>query len=124
MASDRAFAPGLPAPYYAVIFASRRTPGDHGYGAMAERMAALAAAQPGYLGIESVRDADGFGITVSYWASPEAIRAWKEHTEHLVAQETGVGKWYEHYELRVARVERAYSGPIGQLHATAWDVAS
>jgi heme-degrading monooxygenase HmoA len=121
MTSDPAFAPSLPVPYYAVIFASRRTPGDQGYGAMAERMAALAATQPGYLGIESVRGTDGFGITISYWDSPEAIQGWKTHSEHLVAQETGVEKWYEHYELRVARVERAYSGPIGHLHATTWD---
>ena len=107
MASDRAFAPSLPTPYYAVIFASRRTPGDHGYVAMADRMAVLAATQPGYLGIESVRDADGFGITVSYWESPEAIRAWKDHAEHLLAQQEGVKRWYENYELRVARGERA-----------------
>ncbi|MGJ4748930.1 antibiotic biosynthesis monooxygenase family protein, partial [Leptospira sp. SA-E8] len=48
-------------PYYAVIFSSRRTPGDAGYGDMAERIVALAAQQPGYLGMESVRGADGFG---------------------------------------------------------------
>ena len=120
MASDAAFAPALPPHHYAVIFSSRRTPGDHGYAAMAERMATLAATQPGYLGIESARGSDGFGITVSYWDSPQAIQAWKEQAEHLGAQEHGVSGWYEHYELRVARVERAYSGPIGQLHSTAW----
>ncbi len=121
MASDPAFAPFLRPPYYAVIFSSRRTPGDHGYGAMAERMSALAAAQPGYLGIESIRGADGFGMTVSYWENPESIRAWKDQAEHLHAQTEGLGHWYEHYELRVARVERAYSGPTGALHATGWD---
>ncbi len=125
MATDPAFASTFPTPYYAVIFASRRTPGDAaGYGAMAERMAALAATQPGYLGIESTRGSDGFGITVSYWESPEAIRAWKDHADHIVAQETGVKQWYEHYELRIAKVERAYSGPIGRLHPTAWDAGA
>ncbi len=106
--------------YYAVIFSSRRTPGDHGYGAMAERMASLAAKQPGYLGIESARGADGFGITVSYWESPQAIQAWKEQAEHLGAQGAGIDRWYEHYDVRVAKVERAYTGPSRQLHATAW----
>ncbi|WP_459873598.1 antibiotic biosynthesis monooxygenase family protein [Halomonas shantousis] len=43
-------------PYYAVIFSSHRTEGDHGYAAMAERMVALAATQPGFLGIESARE--------------------------------------------------------------------
>jgi heme-degrading monooxygenase HmoA len=66
-------------PYYAVIFTSQRTEADRGYGQMAERMAETAAKQPGFLGIESVRSADGFGITVSYWSSQEAIAASKMH---------------------------------------------
>jgi heme-degrading monooxygenase HmoA len=98
-------------PYYTVIFSSQRTAGDAGYGAMAERMMELAAQQPGFLGAESARGADGFGITVSYWATAEAIAAWKAHAEHLVAQDMGRRGWYAHYELRVARVERAYGKP-------------
>src|SRR5688572_33176500 len=54
-------------PYYAVIFTSQRTEGDRGYGQMAERMVELAAQQSGFLGVESARSAEGFGITVSYW---------------------------------------------------------
>ena len=101
----------LPAPpYYAVIFSALRTPEDKGYAHMAERMVEMAALQPGYLGVESTRGADGFGITVSYWQSLEAIAAWKANAEHRVAQETGQAVWYAHYELRIARVERAYGG--------------
>lgn len=106
--SDPGFAALPDPPYYAVIFSARRTPDDQGYEAMAERMVELAAGQPGFLGVESARGADGFGITVSYWTAPEAIAAWRAHAEHRVAQETGKARWYEHYELRVARVERAY----------------
>jgi len=98
-------------PYYAVIFSSTRTAIDEGYGAMADRMVELAQRQPGYLGVESVRGADGFGITVSYWTSLEAIASWKAHGEHRIAQQTGRQKWYQHFETRIARVERAYSGP-------------
>jgi heme-degrading monooxygenase HmoA len=96
------------APYYAVIFSSLRTDGDNGYAAMAERMVELAAAQPGYLGEESARGSDGFGITVSYWSSLEAIAQWRNHAEHRVARELGRADWYSHYALRVAKVERAY----------------
>ena len=95
-------------PYYAVVFTSQRTAGERGYGTMADRMLELAAQQPGYLGVESVRDAEGFGITVSYWTSEEAIRAWKANTEHQVAQQAGMKTWYGDYALRVAKVERAY----------------
>ena len=95
----------LPAPpYYAVIFSSLRRMGvDDGYEAMAERMAQLACQQAGYLGAESSRDADGFGMTVSYWKDEASILVWKRHAEHQMAQETGRTRWYEHYEIRIAR---------------------
>jgi heme-degrading monooxygenase HmoA len=95
-------------PYFAVIFTSLRTVGDRGYAAMAERMDELASAMPGYLGIESARGPDGLGITVSYWESEAAIAAWRRHSEHQVAQRRGKSEWYEDYQVRVARVERAY----------------
>jgi heme-degrading monooxygenase HmoA len=101
-------------PYYAVIFTSQRTPGDHGYDETATRMGELAREMPGYLGIESTRDADGLGITVSYWRSEADIAYWKRHMEHQTVQDRGKKQWYEHYELRVAKVERAYSGPAGR----------
>ena len=53
-------------PYYAVIFTSQRTDSDRGYGRMADRMATLASQIPGFLGMESVRDSKGLGVTVSY----------------------------------------------------------
>ena len=98
-------------PYYSVIFSSQRAPGDDGYALMADRMLELAADQPGYLGVENARAGDGFGITVSYWDSLEAIAAWRSHAEHRIAQEGGKSRWYEHYKLRIARVERAYASP-------------
>ena len=108
------FARGLTPRYLAVIFASQRTPGDNAYGVMAERMAELAKTMPGYLGIESARGEDGFGITVSYWKDEASIREWKAHFEHQAAQDRGKREWYLHYELRIARVERAYPGPEGR----------
>ena len=93
-------------PYYAVIFTSLRTEEDSGYAAMAEKMLALAAEQPGFLGVESARE--GVGITVSYWADMEAIRLWKNHAEHLIAQKLGREKWYASFTTRIAKVERDY----------------
>jgi heme-degrading monooxygenase HmoA len=96
------------APFYAVIFTSKRTAVTEGYGDTADRMAELAAQHAGYLGVESARGADGLGITVSYWRSEADIANWKRHAEHVVAQETGKTRWYEHYITRVAKVERQY----------------
>lgn len=96
-------------PYYAVIFPNQRTVIDPvGYDNMARRMVELAVQQPGCLGFDSARSADGFGITVSYWESLDAIAAWKEHPEHLEAQALGREKWYVEFDVHIAKVERSY----------------
>jgi heme-degrading monooxygenase HmoA len=102
--------PALPTPpYWAVIFTNQRTAlDDAGYQAMAEQMETLARQRPGFLGIESTRDTTGYGITVSYWSDEASVRAWKGDLEHREAQRLGQERWYDHYQLRVARVERAY----------------
>lgn len=102
--------PGAPEPpYYAVVFASTRPPGvDEGYDQMAETMFALASSQPGFIGAESARGADGLGITVSYWTEEDAIAAWHRQTDHLIAQAAGYDRFYERFSIRVARVERQY----------------
>ena len=99
-------------PYFAVIFSSLRTVGDRGYAATADRMVELATQQPGFLGVESVRGEDGFGITVSYWSSLASITAWKQHSEHVIAQETGKKVWYSDYFLRITEVQRAYHSSL------------
>ncbi len=97
----------------AVIFTSTRTPEDEAaYAAMAAEMERLAAAQDGYLGIDSVRDpGSGEGITVSYWRDEQAARAWKQVAEHLDAQRLGRERWYAQYRVVVAEVTREYRGP-------------
>ena len=77
-------------PYYAVIFTSERT-----------------IVEEGYHGQESARE--NIGITVSYWASLEAIKQWKKNSEHLLAQQMGKEKWYAAYKTRICKVERDYA---------------
>ena len=72
-------------------------------------MEQLAAQMPGYLGLESTRNEAGLGITVSYWRDEAAIKAWKQQAEHSATREKGRKDWYEMYQLRVAKVERAYN---------------
>jgi heme-degrading monooxygenase HmoA len=105
-----------PEPHVAVIFASVRladgslgSVDEAGYGEMADRMDALSRQQPGYLGIDSARGADGLGITVSYWATEADAVAWKQVADHLGAQRLGRERWYREYTTRVATVSRSYS---------------
>lgn len=94
-------------PYYAVIFTSTTTDNTQEYAQMAEKMVALAATQPGFLGVESARQE--LGITVSYWQDIESIKNWKAEAEHIQAQKLGRDRWYSAYTTRIAKVEKEYS---------------
>lgn len=94
----------------AVIFASRRSGEDTGgYHAAAAEMEALAASQPGCRGIDSVRGADGFGVTVSYWADEASVAAWRAHLDHARTREQGRALWYDEYVVHVAEIGRSYA---------------
>jgi len=96
--------------YWAVIFTNQRSLGDdEAYEATAERMVELGSTMPGFLGIESTRNAQGLGITVSYWRSEDDLLAWKQVSEHAAAQAKGRSDWYSRYTTRIARVTREYS---------------
>ena len=94
---------------YAVIFTSTHTPSgqEKVYDHVAERMRELAMEQPGCRAINSVCDGDK-EITISYWDSLEAIKAWKNHPSHLQSQQLGKQSWYSHYKVEVTKVEQAY----------------
>jgi heme-degrading monooxygenase HmoA len=97
-------------PYVAVIFtsvlAAVTDDAVDDYETTAARMVELARLQPGFLGIESARGAEGLGITVSYWADEGAARAWKRVAEHREAQQRGRDEWYAQWQTRVATVTR------------------
>lgn len=100
---------------YAVIFSSKRNEKDpQGYEQAAQKMLELAKNQDGFIGVESSRDSQGFGITVSYWRSPEDIKVWKSNAEHLEVQEQGRARWYDSFTTTICRVERKYSFERGE----------
>lgn len=91
-----------------MIFSSRRSGADDGYALTSDRMLELAAGRDGYLGVESVRDDAGVGITVSYWRDEESIAGWRADAEHTAARQAGRARWYRDFTVRVALVTRAY----------------
>lgn len=92
--------------YYAVIFTSTQTDDTEGYSEMAEKMETLARQQDGFIGIESARNT--IGITISYWESLDAIKNWKDNSEHLFAQQKGREQWYNWYNVKICKVELEY----------------
>lgn len=93
-------------PYYAVIFTNLQTDHLEGYSETAQLMEKLALEDPGYLGMDHVRDQ--IGITISYWKNEEAIARWKAQLDHQQAQLLGRSQWYTKYSVRICKVEREY----------------
>lgn len=93
-------------PYYAVIFTSVRTEVDDGYEEMSRRMEELASTYTGFIGFEAARK--DIGLFISYWKDLESIKKWKANSEHLNAQKMGYDKWYSHFRVRIAKIEREY----------------
>jgi len=97
-------------PYYAVIFTSLLSEKTDGYAEMSNKMEKLAKLQDGFLGMNSARN--DIGITISYWDSLEAIKNWKQQSDHLIAQEKGKSDWYSWYNIKICKVEREYEFEI------------
>ena len=94
-------------PYYAVIFSAAQSATLDGYDAMVERMVELASQQDGFLVVESAQGNPE--ITVFYWKDEKSILKWRSNLEHQEAQKQGKERWYDAFEIRIAKVERAYS---------------
>ena len=65
----------------------------------------------GFISIErfaSLGD-DGKLLSLSFWRDEEAVKAWRNHIDHRVAQAAGRGEHFADYRLRVASVLRDYS---------------
>jgi len=92
---------------FVVIFRARVRKLDDEYARVAARMRELAIAEFGCLEFHAV--AEGFDeVALSYWPDEDSIRRWRNHPEHLLAQQAGRERWYESYSVQVAQVAREY----------------
>ncbi|KAK6457427.1 uncharacterized protein RJT20DRAFT_40237 [Scheffersomyces xylosifermentans] len=97
-------------PYYVVTFTNELSGKDvEKYQQLGIEMFKLAETMPGYLGEESVRNAENQGITLSYWTDRISILNWKKQSDHLQAQQLGKDVFYNAYSVRVAKVEKSYT---------------
>jgi heme-degrading monooxygenase HmoA len=95
---------------FVVTFRNRLAPGHDAteYGARALRMRELVESIPGFRSFRAYASDDGERLALIEFDSEEGLRAWREHPEHREAQRMGRERWYAAFELRVARVERAW----------------
>jgi heme-degrading monooxygenase HmoA len=90
-----------------VIFRARIRKLDDEYVRVAARMRELAIAEFGCIEFHAVSEG-AEEVALSYWPDEESIRRWRNHPEHLLAQQTGRERWYESYSVQVARITRQY----------------
>ncbi len=48
-------------------------------------------------------------VSISFWRDEEAVRAWREHGEHRIAQARGKDEIFADFRISVASVERQYT---------------
>lgn len=64
----------------------------------------------GFLGVERFQSLTDPGklLSLSFFRDEDAVRAWRETTEHRLAQQAGRDGLFTAYRLRVAEVRRDY----------------
>ena len=93
-----------------VIFRARIRVLDDEYARTAARMRELAFAEFGCLDFVAWTEGSD-EVALSWWPDGEAVRAWKSHPEHALAQQAGRERWYESWSVQVAEVTREYRRP-------------
>ena len=64
----------------------------------------------GFIGVERFQSlaTPGKLVSVSFWRDDAAVKRWREHTKHHLAQLSGRGQIFADYRITVAEVERQY----------------
>jgi len=93
-----------------IVFRARVREGAdlEGLSALGQRMYELAAAMPGFISYKDFSASDGENVTVVEFASEAELLSWRNHPEHVAAQERGRTEFLNDYRIQVCRVERAY----------------
>ena len=86
---------------FLVVFRNRKRADikSAAYGADADRMEAMARAQPGFVSFKSYTADDGEVIALSEWADADAARAWGSQPDHALVQARGHADYYQNYTL-------------------------
>ena len=91
------------------IFKNRIRPGvDKEYGVHVSTLLAIAQKMPGFVSIKGYAAEDGEHLILVEFETEQALAAWREHPEHLVAQELGRSKYYSEYRVQVCNTLREY----------------
>lgn len=95
-----------------IVFRSRLRPGAAGHELeqLGMRMYALASAMPGFISYSEYSSGDE-SVALVEFASHETLAAWRNHPEHVSAQQQGRERYFSEYRISVCEVVREYAFP-------------
>jgi heme-degrading monooxygenase HmoA len=76
---------------------------------LGQRMYELASSMPGYISYKDFIAADGENVSIIEFDSLETLAAWREHPEHMLAQQRGRQEFFTDYHIQVCTPTRDYS---------------
>lgn len=93
---------------YSAAFIFESTQYDDEFHHLNDEIKAVAAALPGFLGVEHWQAADGVRRNATYyWADLETLKAFGSHPVHQEAKRKHA-RWYSGYHIVVSEVLRSY----------------
>ena len=82
--------------------------------ALGMRMYECASAMPGFVSYKDFAAADGESVTIVEFASEPQLLAWRNHPEHVQAQERGRREFFSAYQIQVCAQQRAYGFTLAE----------
>lgn len=98
-----------------VVFRSRIRAGvEEELARVGKRMYELASSMPGFISYSDFVAADGENVSVIEFESPETLAAWRDHPEHIIAQQRGRSEFFAEYRMQVCTLVRGYDFEFGK----------
>lgn len=93
-----------------VVFRSRlQDEVPDSFEALRERMMEIAKSMPGFISYKVYSNEDGERVSIHEWETEDHLKAWREHPEHVEAQNLGKTDYYSEYKLYVLNNPRESS---------------
>jgi heme-degrading monooxygenase HmoA len=75
-------------------------------GALHQKMHAVVSNMPGFISVKTFTAEDGEILALAEFDSLDALHAWKEHPEHVVAQQRGREEFFTAYRTQICSTIR------------------
>ncbi len=69
------------------------------YQAEHKRIWNIAKEQPGFISSKAYYGEDGDKVAIQEWESPDHLRAWRDHPEHMAVRKRGREEFYQDYTI-------------------------